>query len=310
MNQFPVDLLRIVYEYIPRTTDNDVILERLHSVMSFDPTGFCRINIEICRIRTFTDVHLVYIDFSSSSECVRLCVTDVAYIRIPGKLLQHPDKLMTARFLLSLLFNVVNERLPNPQQLYTITDDIPVVETEAAFVSRPDFIRIWYPRFIEPRGLQHCCKTHITKCVLEAMHTRVPYLAGSNVKYVKAHYKNHPLTIETVNQTLTLLGEKLMTRNFVKKWCKNARYKTDYYFLTPGKVGHGNKTFVLLTIGGFFDLLHTRSRSRATQRMLFKAHKTAQELQTELKIASDIENRMLTFVPAAARRPGVLSYMM
>ena len=116
MNHLPVDLLQIVYDFIPRTTDNDIILERLHSVLCFDTTEWlCGYNFDVCRIRTTTDVHLVFIDFSSTFDCVRLCVTDVAYIRIPGKLLQHPDKMITARFLLSLLFNVVNERLPNPQ---------------------------------------------------------------------------------------------------------------------------------------------------------------------------------------------------
>ena len=138
----------------------------------------------------------------------------------------------------------------------------------------------------------------------------MPYLAGTDVKFVKAQHRNHPLTIERVDQTLQLLNEKPLTRNFVKKWCRQARYKTDYYFLSPGRVGHGNKTFALLTVGGFFDMLHTRSRSKTTQRMLFQAHKTAQELQTELKVASDIESRMMAFVPTATRRPGVLSYMM
>ena len=81
MNRLPVDLLNIVYEFIPRITDNDRLLERLHSVLCFDLTDSwfsrCDHSFDICRIRTDTDIHLVVLDFSCSLGCARLCVTDL-----------------------------------------------------------------------------------------------------------------------------------------------------------------------------------------------------------------------------------------
>ena len=150
MDTFPVDLLNIVYEFIPRVTDNDMLLERIHSVLCFDTTGWlCDHSFEICRIRTDTDVHLVFLDVCS--DFARLCVTDLAYIRIPGDLLQHPDKLTTARFLLSLFYNATSERLINPREMYPVVDDIPVVKTEAGFVTHTGFIQIWHTQYLPPR---------------------------------------------------------------------------------------------------------------------------------------------------------------
>jgi hypothetical protein len=223
--------------------------------------------------------------------------------------MQHPDKLTTARFLSSLLIDVFAERLAGPTRLFQIFDHVPLVPTEPFSVSQTEFIRIWRTGYIEGYGLRSCCDNNLAASVLEAIHTRVPYLAGTDSRFVKRHYRNHPLTLDEVDNTLLRLHEKKLTRNFVKTWCNKARYKTDYYFLYPGKVGNGNRTFVLLTVGGFFDMLHSRSRSRKNLDMLYKAHKHAQELQSELNVSSLIETRMVQFVPTASRRP-ILSYML
>jgi hypothetical protein len=139
----------------------------------------------------------------------------------------------------------------------------------------------------------------------------MPYLSNPTRQLVKQRYWRHPLTLETVNDALSSLKQRTMSRGFVKQWLKTAEHKTDYYCLVCGTVGSGNKTQCQLTVGGFFDILFRRARTRQMERFFFNMHKHVQQLTALLDRVHTLEHDMTEFVKHTKHKQArsVLSYM-